>query len=269
MLQNIKELYGHKLTAIDGEIGHVKDFYFDDKIWFVRYLVADTGSWLTGRLVLLAPHAFGKWDQFERTLHLKLPIKQIEASPSIESHRPVSRQNEIDFHKYYGWPAYWNGSAIWGLGGSPLVMPPSKEEMEADLHPNPDDKHLQSTQALTGYHVQSGNETIGHISGFLVDDRSWEIHKLVVETGPWYAGQEVLISPEVVDRISHPESKVFVNTTIAEIQRTAENEIAKAGVESQVEESTTATAFSRSAKANDTTRTFISLPIPSPALLPI
>jgi hypothetical protein len=67
MLQNIKELYGRKLAALDGDIGHVKDFYFDDENWVIRYLVADTGSWLTGRLVLLTPHVFGKLDQSEKT----------------------------------------------------------------------------------------------------------------------------------------------------------------------------------------------------------
>ena len=37
MLQSIKHLYGHKLEASDGEIGHVKDCYFDDQNWAVRY----------------------------------------------------------------------------------------------------------------------------------------------------------------------------------------------------------------------------------------
>lgn len=268
MLQNTKDLYGHKLSAVDGEIGQVKDFYFDDTLWAVRYLVADTGSWLTGRLVLLAPHSFGRWDQFERTLHVKLPIKQIEASPSIESHRPVSRQNEIDFHKYYGWPAYWNGGAIWGLGGLPVILPPSKDEMEADLNPHQDDKHLQSTQALTGFHVQSGNETIGHVSGFLVDDRSWEIHNLVVETGHWYSGQEVLIAPEMVERISIAESKIFVTTTIAEIQSAAENEFPKADSKNPMGEDSVSAALSRKTRVIDTARTFFSLPIPSTAFAP-
>jgi hypothetical protein len=230
MLQNTKDLYGHKLSALDGEIGHVKDFYFDDKSWVIRYLVADTGSWLTGRLVLLSPHAFGNWDQFDRVLHLKLPIKQIENSPSIESHKPVSRQYEIEYHRYYGWPVYWNGGAIWGLGGSPVVLPPSKDEMEEELHPHPDDKHLQSTRAVTGYHIQAADETIGQVSGFLVDDKNWAIHKLVVETGHWYSGKEILISPSKVERISYKESKVFVNLTKADIQRTGENEVVKAGV---------------------------------------
>ena len=59
MLQSIKQLYGEKLGASDGEIGHVKDFYLDDRNWAVRYLVADTGTWLPGRRVLLSPHAIG------------------------------------------------------------------------------------------------------------------------------------------------------------------------------------------------------------------
>jgi hypothetical protein len=58
MLRSIKQLYGDKLGASDGEIGHVKDFYFDDQSWVVRYLVADTGNWLSGRQVLISPHAF-------------------------------------------------------------------------------------------------------------------------------------------------------------------------------------------------------------------
>ena len=104
MLLNIKQLYGDKLDALDGDIGHVKDFYFDDESWVIRYLVVDTGSWLTGRLVLLTPHAFGKVDQSEKTFHIKLHKKKIEDSPSIESHKPVSRQFEIEYYGYYGWP---------------------------------------------------------------------------------------------------------------------------------------------------------------------
>ena len=113
MLQNTKELYRDKLSAIDGDIGQVKDFYFDDKTWMVRYLVVDTGNWLTGRLVLLSPHALGKLDQFEKTLHVKLDKKQIENGPAIESHLPVSRQYEAEYYRYYGWPVYWDTEAAW------------------------------------------------------------------------------------------------------------------------------------------------------------
>jgi hypothetical protein len=46
MLIKAKTLKGYKLDSKDGEVGKVKDFYFDDKHWTIRYLVADTGNWL-------------------------------------------------------------------------------------------------------------------------------------------------------------------------------------------------------------------------------
>jgi hypothetical protein len=228
MLQNIKQLYGNKLAAFDGDIGHVKDFYFDDENWVVRYLAADTGSWLTGRLVLLTPHAFGKLDQDEKTLHIKLHKKKIQDSPSIELHKPVSRQYETDYYAYYGWPAYWDGSAMWGIGGYPVILPPSKKEMELQkkFH-HRDDKHLRSMQEVIGYNIQSVDGEIGHVSSFLVDDRSWAIHELVIETGHWFSGKEILIPTGKVKRISYEEAKVFVSLTKADIQQTAENEVSQ------------------------------------------
>ncbi|MGD1045338.1 MAG: PRC-barrel domain-containing protein [Bacteroidota bacterium] len=228
MLQNIKQLYGNKLAAFDGDIGHVKDFYFDDENWVVRYLVADTGSWLTGRLVLLTPHAFGKLDRDEKTLHIKLHKKKIQDSPSIESHKPVSRQYETDYYAYYGWPTYWDGSSMWGIGGYPVVLPPSKKEMEIQKkYHHRDDKHLRSIQEVIGYNIQSVDGEIGHVSSFLVDDKSWAIHELVIETGHWYSGKEILIPTSKVKKISYEEAKVFVSLTKADIQQTAENEISQ------------------------------------------
>ena len=234
MLQNIKKLYGHKLAATDGTIGQVKDFYFDDKTWVIRYLVADTGSWLSGRLVLLSPHSFGILDQYEKTLHLKLHKKQIENSPSIELHKPVSRQYEIEYYNYYGWPAYWDGGAMWGLGSYPVILPPSPYEIEhQQKHQHRDDKHLQSTHAVNGYQIQTGDGAIGTVSGFMVDDRSWAIREVVVETGHWYSGKEILISPDKIERISYQDSSVLVSLTKKDIEQTAEHHLVHAGAEKQ------------------------------------
>src|ERR1019366_2899047 len=57
MLSRAKTLKGYKLHSLDGEIGKVKEFYFDDRHWTIRYLVADTGNWLPGRQVLISPYA--------------------------------------------------------------------------------------------------------------------------------------------------------------------------------------------------------------------
>lgn len=216
MLPNLKELYGSKLAALDGDIGEVKDFYFDGRTGVIRYVVADTGTWLAGRLVLLAPHAFGKWDQYEKTLHLKLPRKQIENGLSLEPHQPVSRQHEVESHRHYGWPAYWEGGAAGSSGGSP-----GKSER--------DDEPLQRTRAVTGYHVQTADGVIGRVGGFLVNDRSWAIQELVVEAGDWPGGREIPVAFGKVERISHEEATVFLNLTKAEIPRTAENDLAQTG----------------------------------------
>ncbi|MDI1250346.1 MAG: PRC-barrel domain-containing protein [Lacunisphaera sp.] len=230
MLHNIKELYGHKLAASDGDIGHVQDFYFDDQTWVIRYLVADTGSWLTGRQVLVTPHAFGEWDRQEKTLQVKLSKKQIENSPSIDTHQPVSRQYEEEYYRYYGWPTYWNGDAMWGPGGYPLANPTAPVQGGVlPKHHHRAEKHLRSAHAVTGYQIQTAEGAIGTVSGFMVDDRSWAIGELAVDAGHWYAGKEVLIPTGKVERISYEDSAVFVSLTKADIQHTAEHHVAKSG----------------------------------------
>ena len=236
MLQNIKELYGHALAASDGDIGHVKDFYFDDQAWAVRYLVADTGTWLTDQLVLLSPHSFGRLDRDGKALHVNLTRKQIEGSPSIDTHRPVSRQYEEDYYRYYGWSGYWDGGGMWGMSGfpviasGPIVIPPLTPETKPHHgHNQREDLHLRSTKAVTGYHIQATDGVIGSVSSFMVDDKSWAVGELVIETGHWFSGKEILIPPGKIDHISYPDSKVFVKLTMADIKRTVENGVAKSG----------------------------------------
>ena len=214
-LRSVGGLYGDKLGASDGEIGRVKDFLFNDQAWVIRYVVADTGSWLPGRLVLIAPHAFGNFFQAGDCLLVNLTRQQIENSPDIEVHKPVSRQREEEYYRYYGWPAYWEGPSMWGMTGFPIAPPPIlpiEEAKESGAHRG-DDPHLRSTHALHGYHIQAGEENLGHVSDFLMDDNSWAIRHLVVKTGHWFSNKEILISPEDVERISYDESKLFLRLT--------------------------------------------------------
>jgi hypothetical protein len=230
MFQNIKLLYGKKLGASNGHIGHVKDFYFDDKTWLVRYLVADTGSWLSGREVLLPPHVFGthpfgRSETEANVLLVNLTRKQIEDSPSIDSHRPVSRQYEEDYYRYFGWSPYWEGGGMLGVAGFAVVPTPPIPPHHGDNQR--DDIHLRSTKAVTGYHIQATDGPIGSVSSFMVDGRNWAIRELVVETGHWYADKKILILPESIDRISYEDSTVFVKLTKEDIQQTTTNDVAQ------------------------------------------
>ena len=124
MFQTINRFYNETLHALDGEIGHVKDFYFDDQKWAIRYVVVDASSWISGRLVLLAPHAFGSLHPDGKVLLVNLTRQQIEKSPSIDTHKPVSRQYEEEYYQYYGWPTYWKGGGMWGMSDFPALPPP-------------------------------------------------------------------------------------------------------------------------------------------------
>jgi hypothetical protein len=229
MLINTKQIYGRKLAALDGLIGHVRDFYFDDKAWVLRYLVADTGSWLPGRLVLLSPHSIAALEQDGKTLYVNLQKKQIEGSPSIEAHKPVSRQYEEDFHAFYGWPAYWQGPQMWGMSNYPIVVPPLELTTEHAKQTTVEDIHLRSSKTVTGYHIKTVDGTIGHVSGFLLDNKSWAIRDLVVEAGPWYSGKEILISVNKIDRVSFEDSEVCMKLTKADIQKAEDESLANAG----------------------------------------
>ncbi len=217
MLRSVKNLWEDKLGATDGEIGHVKDFYFDDQTWAVRYLVADTGSWMPGRLVLISPHAFGDLYQGGRVLLVNLTRQQIENSPAIESHKPVSRQYEEEYHRYYGWPFYWQGGEMWGMSGFPVV-PPSppasfSDEQSTRGKRESDEPHLRSAKAIIGLHIQATDGAIGHVADFVMDDKNWAIQHMVVDTGHWLSGKRVMIPPRQINRISWDESKVYVDLT--------------------------------------------------------
>lgn len=234
MLQNLKPLYGDKLGALDGEVGHVKDFYFDDQTWAVRYVVADTGTWLTGRQVLLSPYGFGSLRQAGKLLLVNLSRKQIEDSPLIETHKPVSRQYEEEYHRYYGWPLYWQGGSLWGASDLPTSKPPPRQPRSDPIAANGapakrPDAHLRSTQSVAGYHLQASDGVIGHVCDFLVDPQTWVIGQLVVKIGHRLSGQEVQIPTSRVERISYDASTVFVRLTKAAVEQNSASDLALAG----------------------------------------
>ena len=219
MLHSIQQRYGEKLRAIDGEIGHVRDFHIDDKTWTIRYLVADTGGWLTDRQVLISPHALGHLYPQGKVFLVNLTREQIEKSPSIDEHKPVSRQHEEEYHRYYGYPYYAETWPLGGLAEYPVVAPPPPPTA-AKTHGV--DSHLRSTRVVKGYKVEATDGAIGQVTDFLVSGRNWVIRKIVVESGYWYSAKEIHIPTEKIFRISYNESIVYVDLTKAAIMGAAQ-----------------------------------------------
>ncbi len=208
MLNEAKTLQGYKLDSLDGEIGKIKEFYFDDQYWTVRYLVVDTGNWLNERQVLISPHALAAVDSYAQNVVINLTKKQIEDSPPLESDKPVSRQFEEAYHSYYRWPAYWAGPYMWGY------YPYIPRDLEKPTGPAEGgkawDPHLRSSRTVSGYHIQASDGDIGHIDDFIIDEENWAIRYLIIDTRNWWPGKRVLISPRWIKSVSWNESKVFV-----------------------------------------------------------
>ena len=218
MMRNVNDLRGYAIRATDGVIGTVDDFYFDDQDWGVRYLVVDTGNWLSGRKVLISPLALGLPDWMIRELPVSLTKSQVKRSPDIDTKKPVSRQHEAEYARYYGYPHYWGGAGLWGMGaypGSLTAQDTINEELKPARRParSTGDCHLRSTNAVIGYHVRATDGDIGHVHDLLVDDQTWAIGYLIVDTDRWWRDRRVLVAPRWIGDVSWFLARVSVDLT--------------------------------------------------------
>ena len=234
--RSIKNLMGFTMGATDGEIGKVKDFYFDDVTWTIRYLVVETGSWLSNREVLISPEALLQSDWENEIFPVNLTKEQIEKSPNIDTDQPVSRQNEMDLYAYYPWTTYWGGG-LWagGMGTTGMMMPrssmPMEEAVKNSLNTNDSeakgDPHLRSVKGVQGYTIHAIDDTIGDVEDFIVDESDWTIQYMVVDTGNWFPGKNVIVSPGSIKEINWETSEVTVNASVEQIKNSPEFDASK------------------------------------------
>ena len=220
-----KDLIGYRVLAKDGEIGHIDNFYFDDERWVVRYLVINTGRWLSGTRVPISPILIehGDWDQKEFYLYVNGEV--VQKSPDVDTAAPISRKIEANLSEHYGYPIYWGGIGIWGGVMTPKALARKmtpEEERELLDEKESDRTHLRSTDEVTGYYLQAKDGEIGHLEDFVVDDASWEISHVIVDTKNWLPGRKVLVEPHTISGISWSNSKVYVDLDRDTIQKSPE-----------------------------------------------
>lgn len=214
MLRSLKDLERYTVSATDGDIGSVANFLLDDEQWAIRYLVADTERFFDGRRVLISPIALGQIDWSSRRLHVALTRDEVKGSPDIDADKPVSRQREREYYRYYGFPYYWGYSGLWGMGTYPgLLASRTWNDAHHERVDETGDVHLRSASEVRGYHVQGSDEAIGHVEDFIVDDETWQVRYLVVDTSNWWFGKIVLVAPHWASRVSWEERKVHIDLT--------------------------------------------------------
>jgi hypothetical protein len=177
MFRSVKDLPGYRIHATDGDIGEIHDRYFDDQHWTIRYLAVSVHHRLPRRHVLIPLPALRAVDETSKTLHVALTKAQVQASPGIDTEKPVARQHEIALYQYFGFPYDWHGPALRILRSEPAGDP-----------------HLRSAREVVGYSVGAADGEIGVVRDLLVDDTVWVIRYLVVDTRHPWPGKTVLLS---------------------------------------------------------------------------
>jgi PRC-barrel domain len=222
MLRRMKDLKGLAIGAKDGDIGEANDFIFDDKAWTVRYLVADTQRWLPGRKVLISPIVVDEADWQGKRLPVLLTQEEVKNSPDISMDEALSAQDEIKYYNYYGWPYYWAGDATWGPAALPQDLLAEAVNKRIELTREINQSHLRSMKDVAGYTVQATDGEIGHVDDFILDDESWTLRYIVVDTRNWWPGKKVLIAPPWIAHVDWQNSKVYVNLSRESIKSSPE-----------------------------------------------
>ena len=229
MLKSVKNLRGYTIQATDGEIGKVHEFYFDDKLWEIRYLVVDTGGWFSGRRVLISPTALGQPDWKQEIFPVSLTKEQVENSPDTDMEKPISRQYESKLYQYYNWPIYWGEPAYIDAETAAKLRAKAltaaekaKVAEEAEEEEDKGSSHLRSTGEVIGYNIQANDGEIGHVEDFIVDDETWIIRYMVIDTRDWLPGKKVLVASQWIENVTWAESKVYVELSRESIKNSPE-----------------------------------------------
>jgi hypothetical protein len=237
MIRPATTLQSYQLLAHDGLVGEVSDFLFDDDLWRIRYFVIEAGQWLSARRVLIAPEAVQQPEWDSRRLPTALSKEQVRQSPEYDPDQPMTRPHEASLRTHYGWNAYWDSGA-----GAPPSDPHRRRPAVRDNHPEAvtpavspgagadaelaaaargaeesqaagGEPRLRSVRDVIGYHVEATDGSVGHVEDFLVDDTTWDIRFIVVDTRNWWPGKKVRLSVQSISNVSWPESHLAVALT--------------------------------------------------------
>lgn len=214
MLSSEKELRGYSILARDGEIGKVHEFFFDDVSWQIRYLVANVGPWLVGRLLLVAADFIGDVDGESGRLTVDLTCEQVEECRSVEPVPPAALHRERELQAHHDWPVFWTT-------GNPMVsavLPheaPGEKRSEAERLGDP---HLHGTREVSGYRVRTADGEAGQVADLMIDSQGWEIPHLVLNLGNWLPGKKVLVPTAEIIETRRDELAISVELSQTEIE---------------------------------------------------
>ncbi len=179
MRQSVRHVRGFRVHALDGELGKLDDFLFEEDSWLVRHLVVNTGFWLTGHKVLLSPRAIRRWDEPAGSVHVALTREEVEESPDLLADPPETLRDAGQWSE--GWQSYFFGASAYGLGMYPPMLSPETTGLPLEHRPAPRRRgsRLFSLRELLGYKLITAEREVARVTDFLVEDTTFAVECLV------------------------------------------------------------------------------------------
>ena len=214
MKYNLSKISLLKVKAVEGDVGFVEDYLFDDDLWTIRYIVANVRPWIDTEEVLLTPLSIKGLDQKHKEIEFCHDKKSIENSPRISADEPVKRHQEKILLRE-------NRASKHLIDDEGTVEEDSQRSLGVSMHPealvtkskkttekDECNSHLRSFREIRGYEVYCVDDFLGYLEDVEVDDEAWNVLCLLVKTDQ---GQNLKLAPGWVDCIYGSENMMKLN----------------------------------------------------------
>lgn len=216
MLLSANTLRGTTVHATDGVAGRVDQLLFEDTTWQIRHVVVQVGGWLTGQRVLVPPTAIVWCSPTAKTVYVNRTRAQVNTCPDLSADPSVTDQaylravRDTPYLMHGHHPELWSAS----LFASSLITDVSEPTGGID-----GDAHLRGTQNVIGYAVAARDATFGRIGDIVIDDVTWRVRYMEVDTRVWWGGKRVLVGPRDVRLIDYASRTVAIDMWREDIER--------------------------------------------------
>lgn len=222
MTRSYKDFLHWKVTTTDGHERPVADVLLDDRGWSVRYVLVETGGWLHGRQLLISSAAFGAPDSREHVLPIQATLNQMEKSPPLKSHMPVTLAHERALEEYYEWPPREAEGSVLPESVTRQLTPDTQalQDRTVDRHTKPiaGEAHLWSAGALLKMKAVTRDRQKSGLDDVLLSEDLHHVAGWIVDARPWMPGGEAMLGPSAVSGVDLNDGVVSLVLERTEIE---------------------------------------------------
>lgn len=208
------------IHATDGEIGKIKDLYFNDN-WEIRFFIVDTRKWLPGKKVLLPFHVREEINIEEGYIRVDRDKETIREGPKVpEDDNFVSAYQETVLD-YFGWNSYKDSAVLDSDHGPVTTAGSSEPNHRGSVPPEPDlaapekqTDNLRSLEEFMEFKVHAKDGKIGIVDNVILTEKG-EIQYLVVNSNESYVENNLyLYRTDQVTSVDWFEKDLYLDDSV-------------------------------------------------------